>query len=110
MKYACKNDLDSLRPPPRGKSRREVYCPICQAGICLFGGPVANRQRPTGGRWLTIKEFAGLMCISESRVYQYVRDDGLPAERRPYNGSRHVLLHVNTRTARQWMREQEIDC
>jgi len=102
--YACRDEWDSLRPVPPGATRREYYCPYCQAERCLFTGElVADRQREDGDGWVTAIGFAGGLGIARKDMYRYIQE-GLPAERRPResNGDQRIWC-VRPAAARLWL-------
>jgi len=46
LQYACLEEAFKLKPVPPGKTKRELYCGVCEGnhGHCVFGGSVLNRR------------------------------------------------------------------
>jgi len=46
LRYTCLEEGFKARPIPPGKTKREIFCKVCQGndGECVFGGSVLSRQ------------------------------------------------------------------
>jgi len=46
LRYACLEEGFKAKPIPPGKTKRELYCKVCQGnhGECVFGGSVLSRR------------------------------------------------------------------
>lgn len=74
--HACMDGV-SLRPILPGQSRRELYCPHCQAESCPFGHisapePLRDSLPAREGDWLTLEEAAELTGRALATLYDAI--------------------------------------
>ena len=103
--YACRDETCILRPLPPGRTRQELYCPLCRADKCLFTGrPVIERlgRRQTSNGWITVREFAAHRGCTTSRVYTYIRN-GMPAKKEPCSSRGQPIWTIRTDIAEAWI-------
>lgn len=103
---ACMDGVH-LRPVPPGKTRRELFCPSCQAAHCPFG----HRRQPAKelpaerGAWLTVRQAAKLVGVDPEDVYQAIS----LVELRSKRASNRAYLVLRTEVEALYLSDREHD-